>query len=190
MGRMIGRKKRKSDWAWDSNQAPKFDWVAWSKKNKKNAKKPAKLNAKHGRKKKKGKKPQFRDPGHPKPQTQRVPTFKDKQRSWIIRRPLLMAKRTKYERVMEEKLRAAGFQVMAQKPFIQGNMYCFVDLYLPEIKTCIEVDGGYHLDPEQQRKDAWRDRYLTKERGFRVVRIWNEGVESFDLSTLRPERPF
>ncbi len=181
--------KRKSDWSWNSDCAPKFDWAAFDKKSKKNAKKLAALKAKHGKKKKKDKRPRFKDPG-PLKQSPSAPSFKDKQRSLFLRRPVLMAKRTKYERVMEEKLKAAGIQVIPQKPFIEGAMYCFVDLYLPKLKTCVEVDGGYHLDPEQQRKDAWKDRYLTKERGFKVVRVWNEDVESFDVSTLAPEQPF
>ena len=41
----------------------------------------------------------------------------------------------------------------------------------------IEVDGGYHLSPEQQEMDNIRTNYL-KEKGFHVVRFSNEEVSA------------
>ena len=41
----------------------------------------------------------------------------------------------------------------------------------------IEVDGGYHQSPEQQKMDNIRTNYL-KEKGFHVVRFSNEEVSA------------
>ena len=44
-------------------------------------------------------------------------------------------------------------------------------------KLVIEVDGGYHEEPEQQHDDQIRTDYLQK-RGYRVIRFKNEEVTS------------
>lgn len=44
-------------------------------------------------------------------------------------------------------------------------------------KLVIEVDGGYHEEPEQQYDDQIRTDYLQK-RGYRVIRFKNEEVTS------------
>lgn len=70
-----------------------------------------------------------------------------------------------------------------QKGFYKGEFHCIVDFYLPKpLKTCIEIDGGYHDTPKQKYKDYWKDKYLTEVRGFKVIRIKNEDVKNFDVS--------
>jgi len=48
-----------------------------------------------------------------------------------------------------------------------------VDFFCPVAKLVIEVDGGQHA--EQQDYDDQRTRWL-EERGYRVVRFWNNDV--------------
>ena len=48
-----------------------------------------------------------------------------------------------------------------------------VDFYCPEKKLVIEVDGGQHVEQEEQ--DAERSHYLES-RGCRVIRFWNNEV--------------
>ena len=35
-----------------------------------------------------------------------------------------------------------------------------VDFYCPQLKLIIEIDGGYHDDPDVQQRDAIREKYL------------------------------
>jgi len=71
---------------------------------------------------------------------------------------------------------------MFQKAFIWGNSFCIADFYLPKPnRTVIEVDGEYHETEKQQRRDYIKDKYYVS-RGFKVVRIKNSEVETFDLS--------
>jgi very-short-patch-repair endonuclease len=51
------------------------------------------------------------------------------------------------------------------------------DFYHPKSRLVVEIDGGYHQNPEQQGKDRYRDATMQRH-GFRVIRITNEQVES------------
>jgi very-short-patch-repair endonuclease len=50
-----------------------------------------------------------------------------------------------------------------------------LDFYCDEFKLCIELDGGGHLDPEQELYDQERTEYL-KGCGIRVTRFWNNDI--------------
>ena len=72
-----------------------------------------------------------------------------------------------------------GFRYEFQKPFNHSDTFAIVDFYLPDYSVVVEIDGGYHLDPEQ----AWRDglrtgRLLNKNNIKKVVRFTNEEVLS------------
>ena len=41
----------------------------------------------------------------------------------------------------------------------------------------IEVEGEYHIDPQQQQEDQWRTEYLER-KGYKVIRFTNEEVNS------------
>jgi very-short-patch-repair endonuclease len=73
-------------------------------------------------------------------------------------------------------------KVIFQKPFIRGNFY-IVDFLLPDYGVCIEVDGEYHNNTQQIKKDIKRDLYL-KERGYKVIRITNKRAESITSEEL------
>jgi len=55
--------------------------------------------------------------------------------------------------------------------------YMIVDVALPNRNLIIEVDGGIHNAPFQQRRDAWKEKTL-REMGFNVIRIKNERTAS------------
>lgn len=44
-------------------------------------------------------------------------------------------------------------------------------------KLVIEVDGGYHNEPQQQQEDQWRTEFL-KSKGYKVIRFTNEEVDT------------
>jgi very-short-patch-repair endonuclease len=64
-----------------------------------------------------------------------------------------------------------GFRFRRQQPI--GPF--IVDFFCPEARLVVEVDGGQHNVEEE--KDAARTRWL-EERGYRVVRFWNNDVLS------------
>jgi len=47
---------------------------------------------------------------------------------------------------------------------------CIVDFFAPSARLVVEVDGGYHGTPVQQRRDARRARRLER-LGLRVLRL-------------------
>lgn len=47
-----------------------------------------------------------------------------------------------------------------------------MDFYAPQANLIIELDGGQHFDPEQQRYDEQRTLYLQKQ-GLAVLRFTN-----------------
>lgn len=49
-------------------------------------------------------------------------------------------------------------------------------------KLVIEVDGGYHDNPQQQQEDQWRTDYLLS-KDYRVLRFKNEEV-NFDTKSV------
>jgi very-short-patch-repair endonuclease len=49
------------------------------------------------------------------------------------------------------------------------------DFYCPAYKLVVEVDGGYHTDPEQAQQDRERDSYLAQ-LGFHTLRFTNDEV--------------
>lgn len=111
-------------------------------------------------------------------------TFEQKQSTVHPRRAELKERATQSELIFKKRLDEAGIKYIFQKGFIQGDFYCIVDFYLPKpLRTCIEIDGGYHDTDEQRKKDWAKDNYL-KNRKMKVVRIRNENVSTFDLSSL------
>ena len=110
-------------------------------------------------------------------------SFKEKQKSVFKRSNQLREKATESELIFKKRLEENGIYFMFQKGFINGTHYYIVDFYLPKpLRTVVEIDGGYHNDPVQVWKDEIRDRYLTEQRGFNVIRIKNEDVNTFDIS--------
>lgn len=111
-------------------------------------------------------------------------TFIEKQKTLFKRKELLIKNATKSELEFKKILDENNIYYIFQKAFIQGNNYVIVDFYLPKLKLCIEIDGGYHNTESQQKRDNNKDFYLTKQRNFKVLRIKNEEVLSFTINKL------
>jgi very-short-patch-repair endonuclease len=68
-----------------------------------------------------------------------------------------------------------------RKPGIEGLRFrrqalvgpYIVDLFCPQHRLIVEVDGGQHADDvvRDRERDAW-----LAEQGYRVVRVWNNDV--------------
>lgn len=54
--------------------------------------------------------------------------------------------------------------------------YYVMDIWHPEHRVCIEVDGGYHNRKRQKEKDAVRDEAMRLAR-IKVLRVTNKDVD-------------
>jgi very-short-patch-repair endonuclease len=83
----------------------------------------------------------------------------------------LRRKETWAEKLMWRWLRDrrfASFKFRRQHPL--GDYY--LDFFCEEAELNIELDGGQHGFPDQQKHDAEREKFL-KSRGIKTLRFWN-----------------
>lgn len=88
---------------------------------------------------------------------------------------------TPSERLLWERLRNKqldGYKFRRQHPV----SIFIVDFYCHELKFVIELDGEYHLSPQQQAKDMDRTEIL-RSNGLQVIRFNNDEVET-DLNRV------
>lgn len=95
------------------------------------------------------------------------------------RRKELRKNQTEYEKIFWQKLR--NRQLNNLKFFRQYSFGAYIlDFYCPEIRLAIELDGGQHLNEENQVYDKERTLYLEANR-VRVLRFWNhELIKNLD----------
>jgi len=75
--------------------------------------------------------------------------------------------------LLKEALEKRGIKVEKEK----STGYMHIDLYLPEAKINIEVDGLQHLtDPEQIERDFHRE-YYSDRKGYHTLHIPNPLVK-------------
>lgn len=53
--------------------------------------------------------------------------------------------------------------------------YYIVDFYLPVLNLIVEIDGGYHNNPDQIQKDKHRS-FVLRMMGYHLIRITNDEV--------------
>ena len=84
---------------------------------------------------------------------------------------------TESERVLWEELRKlnCGYHFRRQHPI--GDY--IADFVCLKKKLVIEVDGGYHNEPQQQQNDQWRTEFMES-KGYTVIRFKNEEI-TYDL---------
>ena len=84
---------------------------------------------------------------------------------------------TESERVLWEELRKlnCGYHFRRQHPI--GDY--IADFACLKKKLVIEVDGGYHNEPQQQQNDQWRTEFMES-KGYTVIRFKNEEI-TYDL---------
>ena len=86
---------------------------------------------------------------------------------------------TWYQKLAMKILDDARINYVYEKPIQHFKSFYLVDIYLPQYKICIEIDGSSHDLPEKQETDLIRDNFL-KSRGYWVFRIKNlEVLETF-----------
>lgn len=89
----------------------------------------------------------------------------------LAKRTQLMRNRTPSELRLEAELVTRKVKHMPQCP----ALHYFVDFRILPGKLGVEIDGGYHMTPEQARYDRRRTEQLRGE-GWRIIRFTNEEV--------------
>ena len=80
---------------------------------------------------------------------------------------------TEAESAMWEMLRAKNLDAKFRRQHIIGDY--IVDFVCLDTQLVVEIDGGYHNDPEQKELDRQRTNFLQS-KGFSVLRFTNEEV--------------
>lgn len=88
-----------------------------------------------------------------------------------------MSKTSDAEKAAYTILIGMGYKVIRQQPISTGRKTYFADLYLPQLKTIIEIDGGYHNTRNQRRLDKNRSNGIWR-LGFHVIRLSNRDARS------------
>ena len=81
-----------------------------------------------------------------------------------LRNNLTDAEQLLWQRLRRKQIH--GIQFNRQKPLLNY----IVDFYSAKASLVIELDGSQHLEPENQRKDAARDKALA-DQGLHVLRF-------------------
>ena len=67
-------------------------------------------------------------------------------------------------------------KILGLKFFRQYGINKYIlDFYCPQIRLCIEVDGGQHSEADDKNYDEKRSGYLTSVK-IKVIRFWNNEV--------------
>jgi very-short-patch-repair endonuclease len=113
------------------------------------------------------------------------PPYKTSSREmwWILKERAREHRKeqTTAENLLWQELRGSklGQKIRRQHP-VDGFI---VDFICFRKSLCIEVDGGYHLDPEQMEYDQQRT-FILEQKGFRVMRFTNSEVETQLVASL------
>lgn len=87
---------------------------------------------------------------------------------------------TDAESVIWQRLNTEPLGARFRNHFIIGDY--IVDIVALKQRLIIEIDGEYHFDEEQKRKDLQRENGL-KTQGFKVIRFTNDDVLK-DIETV------
>ena len=110
---------------------------------------------------------------------------KSNQSLLSLRRGVLKSQATQSELRIKALLEGLGVAFCFQKGFYNSATHYIVDFYFPKHKKlCLEIDGGYHLDPQQIAYDSRRTQFLEDVRGFRVKRLTNQEADQISPEDL------
>ena len=94
---------------------------------------------------------------------------KFKQRRSDLRKNQTEAEKTLWQELRNRKL----FGIKFYRQYSAGPYV--LDLYCPELRLAIELDGGQHADGNAKDYDEHRSKYLLIY-GIKVIRFWNNDV--------------
>lgn len=91
----------------------------------------------------------------------------------------LMSKTSDAEKAAIHNCKLLGYKVIRQQPITTGRKLYFADIYLPELKVIMEIDGGYHYTNKQKSKDSNRSAGIWR-MGYHVVRLSNHDARNIN----------
>lgn len=91
----------------------------------------------------------------------------------------LLSKTSDAEKAAIRNCECLGYKVVRQQPILTGHRLYFADIYLPELQTILECDGGYHYTDSQRRKDRNRSAGIWR-KGYHVVRLSNHDARDIN----------
>lgn len=91
----------------------------------------------------------------------------------------LMSKTSNAEKAAIRNCKLLGYKVVRQQPILTGRKMYFADIYLPDLKTIVEIDGDYHYTSNQKRKDSNRSAGIWR-MGYHVVRLSNHDARNIN----------
>lgn len=89
----------------------------------------------------------------------------------------LLNKSTSAEKSVCRILDKLGVKFIRQYKIQTPRKTFYIDIYVPALKACIEVDGKYHFTDTQKRLDSNRSACIRK-MGMSVIRICNTDAYS------------
>jgi len=96
-----------------------------------------------------------------------------KETSRIAKMYVKFPKVSKFEQEVADIFAARGIDILQQHPIRIGDVITFVDIYLPDKRVCVYIDGTYwHHRTEVQRRDIITTATLT-DFGYKVFRFWD-----------------
>ena len=99
----------------------------------------------------------------------------------------LVQNATESEKITKANLKVLGYKYYFQY-IIWPSPYKFyvADFYLPEFGLVLEIDGGYHDEEAQEKKDKIRESNI-KAKGYNIARLTNSqcGVTETDRERLK-----
>lgn len=97
---------------------------------------------------------------------------------WIRqRRAELLSKSSDAEKTAFRNFVRLGLKPVRQHPVWTKRRIYFADLYIPQLKLIVEIDGGYHYTARQKRLDENRSSGLWR-LGYHVVRLSNRDARN------------
>lgn len=91
----------------------------------------------------------------------------------------LMSKTSDAEKAAIRNCELLGYKVIRQQPITTGRKLYFADIYLPELKVIVEIDGAYHYSSKQKRRDNNRSAGIWR-MGYHVVRLSNHDARDIN----------
>ncbi len=108
----------------------------------------------------------------------------EKKKQSKIYRARLIKHATKAETRFRQILRQLKVQHVFQKEWLEGDAFYISDFFFEKAKLTIELDGPYHLEKEQKKKDTIKSLWLA-EQGIRTIRIKNEKAAWMSLKQIK-----
>lgn len=90
------------------------------------------------------------------------------------RRKDLFSLRSAAEKSAANIIRRLGYNISPQHIFRTPTRTFYADIFIPQLSTVVEIDGGYHMTEEQRRKDRNRTASLRRLGVRHVVRLSNK----------------